>query len=76
MNELAKLAGKSLAEVIRFSTNRNFRLSCLESLQVTNSYDAEKVMQQKLVEMGTGTTTPVDPATNPAPAEQRGVCHL
>ncbi|XP_046654117.1 uncharacterized protein LOC124344571 isoform X2 [Daphnia pulicaria] len=48
--ELSNLVSKSLAKVIRFSTNEEMKLSCLKLLNVNNSSEAEKVIQQQLIE--------------------------
>ena len=46
--EMAKRVAKTLGEVISFSTDPEFRRSCLQLLDVTNSYDAQMVLREKL----------------------------
>ncbi len=59
MKELTKLVSKTLAECIRFTISTEMRDSCFESLNVTNSFDAEKVLQKRLTDW-------IQPASNKA----------
>lgn len=47
---MGRLVSKTLAGAIRYSCDPEMRRACFESLSVTNSFDAEKVLQTRIVE--------------------------
>lgn len=50
MEELSGLVSKTITQVIRFSTSQDLRQTCFTSLNVKNSFEAEKVICEKLIE--------------------------